>query len=108
MIVSHHTSNDGKQSARRAIKSFLGVQMLHGRLFKKAPWPPEASTRATETEKGAKPEENKNRSTQVEQKSITAIPFLFPGNARTTFAYTLICIPCEPAIGTKGHGELYT
>jgi len=44
VIVSHHTSDDGKQSARRAIKNFLGVQMLHGRLFKKAPWPPEAST----------------------------------------------------------------
>ncbi len=26
------------------IKSFLGVQMLHGRFFKKAPWPPEART----------------------------------------------------------------
>ncbi|UCH94735.1 MAG: hypothetical protein JSV88_31365 [Candidatus Aminicenantes bacterium] len=25
------------------IKSFLGVQMLHGRFFKKAPWPPEAA-----------------------------------------------------------------
>jgi hypothetical protein len=24
------------------IKSFLGVQMFHGRFFKKAPWPPEA------------------------------------------------------------------
>jgi hypothetical protein len=34
VIVSHHTSNDGKQSARRAIKSFLGVQ---GATFQKSP-----------------------------------------------------------------------
>ena len=41
-LVSHHTSNDGKQSARRAIKSFLGVRMLHGRFYKKNPWLPGA------------------------------------------------------------------
>jgi len=32
--VSHHNSDDGKQSARRAIKSFLGVQ---GAIFQKSP-----------------------------------------------------------------------
>jgi hypothetical protein len=31
-----------QNSALLLIKSFAGVQMFHGRFFKRVPWPPEA------------------------------------------------------------------